>query len=103
MVCQACLRENDPFAKYCRDCGRGLTGQAAEGSGAIGVWSDRPRRCASCGETIPPRSRFCSECGSAPTAVARSSRRPGMILGLVVVGVLIVAVFAAIVIPGYFG
>jgi len=35
--------------------------------------------------------------------VARSSRRPGMILGLVVVGVLIVAVFAAIVIPGYFG
>jgi hypothetical protein len=102
MVCEACLRENDPFAKYCCDCGRSLTGQAAQGPEALGVWSDRPRRCASCGETILPRSRFCSECGSAPTVATRSNWRPGMILGLVVVGVLIIAAFAAIVIPRYF-
>jgi len=105
MVCQACLRENDPFAKYCSDCGRGLTGQSSEPArSTVGVWSDRARRCASCGETIPPRSRFCAECGTAPAVVARRGRNSRMLLGLIVVGVfVIVAAFAALLLPGHFG
>ena len=105
MVCQVCLRENDPFAKYCCDCGRGLTGQSAEPApSVIGVWSDRARRCTSCGETIPARSRFCSECGAAPAVAPRRGRNTRLLMGLVVVGVVvIVAAFAALLIPGHFG
>ena len=104
MVCQACLRENDPFAKYCGECGRGLAGQPVAASSAVGVWSDRTRGCTECDATIPPRSRFCQECGTAPATVARRGHRSGLMLGLIVVGVVvIVAAFAAIVIPGHFG
>ena len=104
MVCQACLRENDPFAKYCCDCGRGLTGQPSEASGAIGVWSDRARLCVNCGDMIPPRARFCSACGTAPATLARRGNRSGLLVGLIVVGfVVIIAAFAVLVIPGSFG
>lgn len=68
-----------------------------------GVWSDRPRLCASCGATIPPRARFCAECGAAPAATARRGQRSGLMMGLVVVGVIVlIAAFAAILVPGFF-
>lgn len=102
------MRDNDPFAKFCCDCGRSLTAGLGEAEPTtIGVWSDRARRCANCGETIPPRSRFCSACGTAPAAAARrqsTSNSSRMLLGaFLIVGVALIATFVALLLPGHFG
>jgi hypothetical protein len=99
MVCQGCLHENDPFANYCGDCGRGLKGQGQPVPDAIGVWSDRARSCKECAERIPPRSRFCIACGAVPADAARRARTP-LLIGAMVIGIVLLASFAAFLIPG---
>jgi hypothetical protein len=91
MICGACLRDNNRYAKYCCECGRGLIGQPEDPAPIpAGVWSNRARRCAYCEETIPARSWYCAECGITPTLGAQ--RNPGLqvLLGAVVLTFLVI-------------
>ena len=53
MVCPSCGTDNREGAKFCVECGVGLTG------------------CPTCGTPVEPGQRFCAECG---TALAGSAR-----------------------------
>ena len=57
-----------------------------------GVWSDRPRRCMNCEESIPSGSRFCAECGVAPVHDARFSPGLKVLLGTVALTFLVIAI-----------
>src|SRR6185437_7645926 len=48
MVCPACGTQNDPAARFCRECGAALSAT-----------------CPSCGASVAPGSKFCSSCGTA--------------------------------------
>jgi len=89
------LQENEEWAKYCADCGRGLSGQLpAPSSFAMGVWSDRERQCANCAEMIPARTRFCARCGTT-AGDASVSRATSPVVGALVTGVIAVTSLAA--------
>jgi hypothetical protein len=91
MICEPCLRDDDSSAKYCCACGRGLIGQPDDRVLMTGIWSDRARRCVHCEETIPARSRFCSECGIAVVPVARRDVSSQLLLGAVILGFMVIA------------
>ncbi len=98
MTCPACLHENEEWAKYCADCGRGLNGQLLTlSNAAMGVWSDRERQCSNCGEMIPARTRFCAQCGTsaAHASIARTANPlvDALVTGVIAVTSLAVTIF----------
>jgi uncharacterized OB-fold protein len=100
MTCPACLNDNEPSARYCRECGRSLDGQALEDHGSLmGVWSDRPRPCANCGRMIAARSRFCTNCGM--SATDERSPSSGWVIGVAISLAIAATSFTAIVVRLY--
>ena len=100
MTCAACLNDNEPSARYCRECGRGLNGQTLDGQVALlGIWSDRPRPCIDCGGTIAARSRYCTNCGMSATDERAPSR--GWVIGVAISLAIAATFFTAIVVRLY--
>jgi predicted nucleic acid-binding Zn ribbon protein len=92
MLCEACLRDNAPHAKYCCECGRGLIGQPDDIVLTTGVWSDQARLCVSCQEAIPAHAQFCSECGIGAMRAARATVGARVILLAIALTFLVSAV-----------
>ncbi|HVN91913.1 MAG TPA: zinc ribbon domain-containing protein [Candidatus Binataceae bacterium] len=100
MACSACLVDNAPAARYCRECGSALTGEAHEASSSsVGVWSDRPRRCEECHATIAAGARFCTQCGV--SAVTDQSPSNGWLIGAVISVAAAVVTFSTLVVQFY--
>jgi hypothetical protein len=57
LVCQNCQAVSEPGDKFCMQCGKPLTGQAAE-----------KVHCANCGAEMKPNAAFCTQCGTAVEA-----------------------------------
>lgn len=69
-ICSNCQSENDPFAKFCFNCGSELASQTVP----KGV-------CQSCGFENPDEAKFCASCGAAlggksPVFQPSSSKNP---------------------------
>ncbi|RNF26452.1 uncharacterized protein Tco025E_01174 [Trypanosoma conorhini] len=65
-TCPRCgVVEYDISAKFCRECGAGLTSKKLPGP------------CANCGEQIPEGSRFCGACGVSINAAAAGEHKAG--------------------------
>jgi hypothetical protein len=94
MTCWACLHDNEAWAQFCADCGRGLNEQLPNPSHiTMGVWSDRDRRCGRCDGLIPARTRFCARCGTT-AGESGTLRSADWVVGALVTGMLAITSFA---------
>src|SRR5438105_2738097 len=63
MNCEACGADNAPAARFCLNCGAGLSA-----------------RCCKCAAELPPGARFCPACGQAiATAGPPESSQPAQV------------------------